>query len=183
MNCPTLQTERLTLREFAASDDEFLFRHFADPDVCRYLYDAEPFTCVEEARRLIEFFAPTENKDRNRWGVCLQESGELIGTCGFMFWDRANRIAELGYDLAHAHWGHGYMPEAVRAALGFAFDELELNRVHAYTSVDNAQSVRLLEKLGFAKEGVVREKHLFRGRYYDHYCFSLLAREWAAQSR
>jgi ribosomal-protein-alanine N-acetyltransferase len=182
MNCPTIETDRLVLRPFAPEDEDFLFRHFAAPDVCRYLYDAEPFTSVEEARQLIEFFAPCEDGNRNRWGVTLKGSDELIGTCGFMFWDRTNRIAEIGYDLAAAHWGRGYMPEAVAAALAFGFGQLGLNRIHAYTSVDNAASVRLLEKLGFANEGVVREKHCFRGRFYDHYCFSLLAREWSGRA-
>jgi ribosomal-protein-alanine N-acetyltransferase len=175
---PTLTTERLVLRVFTPDDVDFVFKHFSDPDVCRYLYDAEPFTEREEALGLIAAFTDPKRTDRTRWALELKSDGSLIGTCGYHFWDKTNRSTELGYDLAKPYWGQGLMPEALRAIFAFGFETMELNRIHAYTSVDNAQSVRLLQKMGFTNEGVVREKHCFRGAFYDHFCFSLLAREF-----
>lgn len=174
-----LQSARLSLRRLQVDDAPFVLRHFSDVDVCRYLYDAEPFTSLEEALALIGHYDNRADGDHNRWGIVLKDAGTLMGTCGYHFWDRDNRSAEIGYDLGPAYWGHGYMAEALKAALCHGFEIMLLNRVQAFVALENDRSSRLLERLGFAREGTVREKHLFRGRYHDHYCFSLLRREWS----
>ena len=101
-----------------------------------------------------------------------------MGTCGFMFWDKCNYSIEIGFDLQEAYCGKGIMTEALRAIINKAFTEKGINKIQAITYIDNQESCKLLEKLGFVKEGVIREKHCFRGKYYDHYCYSLLKREW-----
>ncbi|WP_089744453.1 GNAT family N-acetyltransferase [Gracilibacillus ureilyticus] len=60
---------------------------------------------------------------------------------------------------------------------------MKLNRINAYVALENIQSIKLLKKLGFKNEGVFRDKHYFRGKYYDHYSFSLLKREWDHQKQ
>jgi [ribosomal protein S5]-alanine N-acetyltransferase len=178
MYFPTMETDRLILRALTPDDVEFVFRHFSDPDVCRYLYDAEPFADRQEAADLIRRYRNLDTDDHCRWALVLKGTGEAIGTCGFHFWDRENNCAEIGYDLRTASWGSGYMAEALRAALGNGFEVTGLNRVQAFISTDNARSLAAVERLGFTREGVIRDKHLFRGRYYDHACYSLLRREW-----
>ncbi len=174
---PDLSTDRLLLRGIQESDSTFLFRHLGDGDVCRYLFDAEPYTTIDEAEELVRLFIDPEGRTLNRWIIVEKASGEPIGTCGFSLWDRENNRAEIGYDLGSAHWGRGYMTEALTAALASGFDNMSLNRVEAIIALENVASFRLVEKLGFQREAVLRDRHLFRGRYYDHYLYSLLARD------
>lgn len=175
---PNLETERLILRSLSDSDVQFIYQHFSDDDVCRYLYDSEPLTSIEEAQELIDFYTDPSQDNRNRWCIIEKTSGTSIGTCGFHRWNKVDNIAEIGYDLQGSAWGHGYMSEAMKAALDAGFAHMNLNRIEAFTYVENERSVKLLERLGFMTEGVVRDKHLFRGTYYDHFCCSILRREW-----
>lgn len=180
MNWDNIETRRLILKGLDDSDAEFLFGEFSDGYVCRYLYDAEPFTAIDEARQLIAQFASCKSTTINRWVITDKGTGRRLGTCGFHCWDKENNCIEIGYDLREEHCRKGIMTEALTAAIGKAFSEKGMNRIQAFVSVDNAASCALLGKLGFTNEGVIREKHLFRGRYYDHFCYSLLKREWLA---
>jgi [ribosomal protein S5]-alanine N-acetyltransferase len=180
---PDLTTDRLLLRGVRESDVGFLFDHLSDSEVCRYLYDAEPYTTIDEAEGLIQLFIDPEGKTLNRWIIVEKESGEPIGTCGYSLWDKENNRAEIGYDLGPAYWNRGFMTEALTAALTSGFGNMSLNRVEAVIALENVGSSRLVEKLGFEREGVMRDRHLFRGTYYDHYLYSLLAREWIRAPR
>lgn len=181
MNWDNVETKRLLLKGWDTSDIPFLFKHFSDEFVCKYLYDAEPFTAVEEAEQMVEFFSNENNKGSNRWVIIDKSNNQRIGTCGYMFWDTDNHSIEIGYDLQQSYSQKGIMTEALTAVIDLAFYEKGINRIQAITSVSNVASCKLLEKLGFQKEGIVRDKHYFRGNYYDHYCYSLLKREWKQQ--
>jgi ribosomal-protein-alanine N-acetyltransferase len=84
----------------------------------------------------------------------------------------------MGYDLWPDYWGQGLMPEALRALLRYGFEVMELNRVEATTHTENQRSMRVLEKLGFQREGVLRDYYCREGMYNDQVLFSLLRREW-----
>ncbi|AJD92641.1 hypothetical protein JMA_33240 [Jeotgalibacillus malaysiensis] len=173
-----VDTERLHLTPLTKEHTQFVFDHFSDPVVCRYLLDEEVYTELEEAENFILFNAYHPKKNNNRWAIVKKGSGDVIGTCGFHQWDRFNNIAEIGYDLTPAEWGKGYGIEAVAGMVEHGFQEMKLNRIEAYAAKGNAASMKLLERLGFKQEGLVRDKHLFQGKYYDHYSYSLLKREW-----
>lgn len=174
---PQIETERLILRSLETSDLAFIYRHFSDPDVCRFLYDAEPFESEQEALDLISGYNNPNQKSLCRWAIVWKETGEVAGTCGFHLWDHENKTVELGYDLSRLFWGKGIAVEAVNAVLDHAFANWDVNRIQAFIAVENAQSVRAIEKLGFTREGVVRDKHFFRGQFYDHFLYSMLKRE------
>lgn len=168
------------LRRIADHDVDFIFGHFRDPDVCRYLVDAEPVSSRDEAQEIIDWCNGSGNQQssrQNRWLIIWQATGAAIGTIGFHSWDRRNQIAEIGYDLSRACWGRGIMTEVMQPVLGFGFNEMELNRVQASVHVQNASSYRLLRRQGFVAEGVVRARHFFRGEYHDHFLLSLLRRD------
>jgi ribosomal-protein-alanine N-acetyltransferase len=175
---PLIETQRLILRELEPQDIDFIYGHFSDDDVCRYLLDNEPLTDINEAQEIMAFYLDPKQNDRNRWCIINKESNRQIGTCGYHRWNKTDNIAEIGYDLERESWGHGYMQEALNAALRIGFCNMSLNRIQAFVYVRNAKSIATLRKLGFIEEGIVRDKHYFRGTYYDHYCFSLLKREW-----
>lgn len=180
MNWENVETKRLRLKGWDTSDIPFVFEQFSDAFVCQYLYDAEPFTTVEEAEQLVAFFSNENNRQSNRWVIIDKSNNQRIGTCGYMFWDTTNHSIEIGYDLQQSHAQKGIMTEALTAVINLAFHEKGINRIQAITYVGNVASCKLLERLGFQKEGIVRDKHYFRGHYYDHYCYSLLKREWNA---
>ncbi|KAB8135732.1 GNAT family N-acetyltransferase [Gracilibacillus oryzae] len=176
---PDLETERLTLRNVSNKDIDFIFQLFSNQKVCEYLYDEELYTERKEAIEFVEWNSNPEEKGYNRWVLTAKNDHyRQIGTCGYDYWDRTNNIAEIGYDLWHEYWGQGYMREALIVAIESGFNNMGLNRINAYVALENTKSIKLLERIGFTNEGIYRDKHLFRGKYYDHYSFSLLKREW-----
>jgi [ribosomal protein S5]-alanine N-acetyltransferase len=175
---PELETDRLFLRKPSTGDTDFIYRLFSDKRICEFLFDEEPFTDRAEAEEFVDSYANPEEGLYNRWMLVKKEDGQPIGTCGFHCWDRTNHIAEIGYDLWHEYWGRSYMKEALKAAIDNGFSRMELNRIHAYVALENTASERLLKSLGFVNEGIYRDKHLFRGKYYDHYTYSLLKKDW-----
>ena len=86
--------------------------------------------------------------------------------------------ASLGYCLFQAAWGSGYATEAAHALLRWAFDALDLNRVQAEADTRNLASARVLEKLGFVREGTLREDCIVDGDVSDSWVFGLLRRDW-----
>ena len=177
---PALETERLLLRAIAPPDVDFVFRHFGDPAVCRYLMDAPPVTTMEEAQGIVNSFSPESGRRQNRWMLVQRSDGRLIGTCGYHQWIKAYNRAEIGYDLTESAWGKGLMREALTAAIGFGFGPMGLNRIEALVHPENAASLGLLERLRFQKEGCLRDFFSLDGVYYDHDVLSLLKRDWEA---
>ena len=172
---PRIETQRAVLRKMENTDEEFVYEHFQDNDVCEYLVDAEPVRTRKEAQEIIRWsHGDPQNPTNNRWIIIWRENSEAIGTCGFHRWDTNNNMAEIGYDLQKAFWGQGIMIEVLCAAIHFGFSSMKLNRIEAFVCLGNHRSYRLLQKIGFHLEGIVRDKHYFRGDYYDHYCFSLV---------
>lgn len=173
-----LPTRRLGLRALSEADADFILAHFSDPEVCLYLKDAEPLGDRQQALGLIAHFADPDRVRACRWGICLAETGQIIGTLGFLHWDAHNRSAEIGFDLAHHWWGRGLMSEALTAVIDAAHSGLGLNRIWAVVHTGNQRSLKTLHRLGFVTEGVARELFRFRDAYHDHYCLSLLPRDW-----
>ena len=182
---PELQTERLLLRRMTLTDAAFYLKHFSDPEIVE-LTAFDPPKGIEGARQeLVEFcIKPFEENKGIRWGIILKGQTDLIGTIGYHHWVKAGGYrAEIGYDLVAVHRCQGIMTEALREALRYGFETMGLNRVEAHTVSRNAASIRLLQKLGFHLDGVLRENTYFHGRFIDNTCFSLLAREWIKDSR
>jgi ribosomal-protein-alanine N-acetyltransferase len=173
-----IETENLVLRNINMSDKAFVYEQFSDSEVCRFLLDAEPFTSMKEAEKLIEWYIKPEPRGQHRWIIVRKADGASLGTCGYHNWNVNDRCCDIGYDLNNRCWGKGYMTEALQGILKFGFENMRLNRIQAFVYPQNIKSVNLLLRLGFTREGIIRDKHFFRGNYYDHYCFSLLKREW-----
>ncbi len=174
---PTLRTERVVLREWTSADAADLFSFRSDADAQKY--NSAPMRDVAEARALIEQLrAGYADQRMIQWAVALPEDDRPIGLFGYNYWERFHRRAEIGYDLARAHWGQGLATEAVAAILRFGFERMRLHRVESETIVDNHPSVRLLERFGFRREGVRREYSLEDdGAFHDSAVYGLLRSE------
>ena len=125
-NFPAIETERLILRQMTLEDTDFVFQHFSDPAVSRYLMDEPPVTEYAQAQEIIQFFLEPEEKTYNRWLMVRKSDHRSIGTCGFHKWDKRYFRAEIGYDLSPSFWGQGYMMEALRAVISNGFEQMRL---------------------------------------------------------
>ena len=110
----------------------------------------------------------------------IDASGAIVGIVGFHGIDWNNRSTSIGYWLAEARQGRGTMSEAVRALVTHAFDAWRLNRVEIRVAVGNDRSAGIPERLGFVKEGVLREAERHGESYKDNVVYSMLASEWSS---
>lgn len=176
---PDLETERLVLRRLHPSDAESLFAILADEELTRF-YDDEAFTEISQAREQIEAWASGFDEWRSiRWGIARKETGTVIGTCGYYGFHRWHGRGSLGFELARPYWRQGIMTEALAAIIRFGFRKVGLNRIQAVVMPGNEGSEKLLEKLGFRREGVLREYENWGNKgYVDLLMFSLLRDEY-----
>ena len=175
---PTLETERLWLRQSRPSDAEAIFAVLSQEAVTRH-YNLSPLTSVEQAQALVERRAAAfGRRERIRWAIARREDDVVVGSCGFVHWDRNDARAEIGYELAPQWQGRGVMRESLSAMLGFGFGPMRLNRVEALVVPENAPSQHLLSRLGFEQEGLLRQHGFWKGRFHDLLLFSLLKRDW-----
>jgi [ribosomal protein S5]-alanine N-acetyltransferase len=178
MEFAILTTERLILRELLPVDAADLLIFRGDPEVQKY--DDPPIHTLEEATNFIEEMRQAcANQEQLLWAVTLKGNDIVIGLVTLQFrkhcGDLYHRRAEVGFGFARAIWGQGISSEAVRAVVYYGFAQLNLNRIHAGTIVDNYRSVRLLEKLGFVREGTQREYSLEDdGRFHDSAIYGLI---------
>jgi [ribosomal protein S5]-alanine N-acetyltransferase len=174
---PKLTTERLILRNLRYSDakDVLVFR--GDPYVQRF---NEPvYQSIADAQAGIEEAFNEYEKQRGiNWAVTLKDEDIVLGAFSFHNWNQYHRRAEVGYDLARAYWGQGIASETLRAILHFGFNLMNLNHIYAGTIADNHESVRLLERIGFHRDGT-RRKFSWEddGTFHDSALYSLLREE------
>ena len=176
-----LETERLILRPWGLSDAEALLRITGDPEVA--LAAGCPLHhSVEEAREMIRSML----EKGGAYAVTLREGGEVIGQIGHNpdpMRPAACESRMIGYMLGREHWGHGYMPEAVRALLRYLFEDVGVERAAIAHYSDNANSRHVIEKCGFVCEGMIR-RAAFReadGTALDECVYSLSRPEYEAQ--
>lgn len=177
-NIPTINSKRVSLRRYTASDLDPIYEIHADPEVMRYL-GGLPMVDLGEAK---DFLAEAQENLRQGqsigWGIARRSDNRLIGTITFFNLDAVAHRAEIGFALGRAHWGMGYMQEALQAALGYGFNELDFRRFEADVDPRNLPSIRLLERVGFQKEGYLRERWLVPDQTQDAVFYGLLKREW-----
>lgn len=175
---PTLHTARLGLRPFDDADADDLFALQSNAHVLRY-WDAPPWSERQQAERFLTTCRQmAEDGSGARLAVDRATDGTFIGWCSLARWNPDFRSASLGYCFQEAVWGQGYATEAAGALLDWAFDTLDLNRVQAQADTRNMASARVLEKLGFLREGTLREDCVVNGEVSDSWVYGLLRREW-----
>ena len=175
---PIITTERVVLRWVSENDIDSLFEVFSDPQVMRY-WSTPPYTDREAAVQLQrEIAAGNENNTMIKWGLALRDSDRLIGTTTLFNLSLENGRAELGYAMGREHWGKGYMNEALQALVVHAFEVMNLRRLEADVDPRNTASIRTLERLGFQKEGYLRERWHVNGEIQDALFYGLLRREF-----
>lgn len=172
---PVINLDTIILRELAISDVKDFYSYITHPEVARFLADEDAPKSKEEAvEELLYWLNLYRHKRSIYWGIAEGSSNKLIGTCGFNNWNPLHKRAEVSYDLARAYWGRGIMTHALREICNFAFNKMEVHRIQATVAYDNAGSLRVLEKLGFIKEGLMKKYCILQGLPTDYYMLSLV---------
>ena len=180
LSFPVLHTERLDLIEIRQEHLEDLFHLFGNYRVTQY-YNIVPIVKKEEAQKLIDQFRSRfMSREAIRWGIALKGQRAIIGTIGFNNFTPQHR-ANIGYDLQPQYWNQGIISEALKEVLHFGFRTLGINRIEAEVMPGNHASEKVLEKLGFVREGLLREWMLWNGKHYDMTMFSLLSKDFQGQ--
>lgn len=176
---PTIETPRLLLREIVATDAPELFAIHGDAQAMRW-FGSDPLATLGQAEQLVEVFSAWRRLPNpgTRWGIERKSDRQLLGTCGLFKWNRGWRSCVVGYELASSAQGNGFMTEALSAILHWGFEHMELNRVEAQVHAENAASLTLLDKLGFVREGELREAGFWCGRHHDLQQLALLRRDY-----
>ncbi len=175
---PEISTERLFLRKISLDDTESLFQYWSDPEVTKYL-NINPFMKIEQAYSMIQLLNHLYKKREGiRWAITLKKGKIIIGTCGYNNWIKRSSRGEIGYELGRKYWGKGYAREAISEILRYGFIKINLNRVEAFTVPEATSSIKLLQKLGFKREGILREYGFWNGQYWDENIYSLLKKDW-----
>jgi [ribosomal protein S5]-alanine N-acetyltransferase len=173
-----LHSERLILRVLTDFDLQAIFSIRSDPEVMRY-WSSPPITELAQAQAAI-----TASQKEFETGEFLQLGIErkldqaLIGTCTLFDFHGTSQRAEIGYALGRPFWSQGYMNEALKRLIQYAFDELSLHRIEADIDPRNTASAKTLERLGFLKEGHLRERWIVGNEVSDSDIYGLLRSEW-----
>lgn len=177
-----ISTERLRLVPVSEWHLGDLFAVNGDDEVTRFLPYAT-WTCEADGRAwLARMQALVEAGATLQLVLTLKDTGQAIGTLLLFKWDETSRRLEVGYALGRAHWHQGFMHEALEAACRHAFTHIGCRRLEAEVNPENEPSCRLLERLGFTREGRLRQRWTAKGRSHDTFMYGLLEADWRTAS-
>jgi ribosomal-protein-alanine N-acetyltransferase len=177
---PTLATARLRLRPLRDDDADALFALHSDARVMRYWSHA-PWTRRDDAvQRIAQLARDRVASEFYTLAATTDEDDALIGTASLFAINRTHRRGEVGYALRSDLWGRGYATEMLRALIDFAFTSVGLERLEADIDPRNEASCRLIERVGFAREGLLRQRWHVAGEVTDSAMYGLLRGEYVA---
>ena len=165
-----LTTRNFQLRPSVITDVEAMFAMLSDQESMKYWSDPPISTLDEAVAVLMKDLDSDARGDSMCWAVTQKGQDEMIGKCILFQFSQQNQRAEIGYLLNRKYWRQGVMNQALGAMIDFAFNTLNLHRIEADVDVENIPSLALLEKLGFEREGLFRD----RWRVYDEWQDSVM---------
>ncbi len=175
---PKLETERFILRKGTVDDCSDIFELYVNENVVKYL-PLNLFESVEDAMVEINWYEKIFKEQIGlRWVIEEAKTKKVIGTCGYLNYEKEHNRIEIGYDLKPDYWGQGIMQETLGKIIHFAFTSMEINKIEAKVEPENKASIRLLGKLNFCQEGVLRQHEFEKGKYVDLVLFSILKSEY-----
>ena len=176
-----VRTDRLLLRRLCMADAQDVFDYGRDPEVARHVL-WEAYRSVSESRAYIRsMIRHYRLGEASSWGIELKQTGRIIGTIGYMWFQYEHRSTEVGYSLARPYWNQGLMTEALRAVIAYSFDKLNLNRVEAQHELTNPASGAVMRKCGMTLEGTLRQRLMNKGAYVDVDLYAILRGDYKAR--
>ncbi|MCA9918737.1 MAG: GNAT family N-acetyltransferase [Anaerolineales bacterium] len=177
---PILTGERVILRPITVDDAQAMFASLSDAESMRLTGTQQTFT-FEQVQQHCQRVSQAE--DRADYAITRKEDGTYVGEVVLNGIDTFNRSASFRIALASAQWfGQGYGTDATRLILGFGFQTLKLHRIELEVYDFNPRAQHVYEKVGFVREGVLRDALLWNGRYQNAILMSILENEYAHRS-
>jgi RimJ/RimL family protein N-acetyltransferase len=158
---PEVETERLLLRGFVEADLDELAVISSDPEVTKWVGDEDGLNREDTWRRMAYFVGHWELRGFGQWALIERETGKLVGRAGLLQPEGWPGL-EVGWLVAGEHWGRGFAPEAGRASMEWAREELGADHIISLIEDANERSARVAEKLGMTVEGRTR---IVNGKY------------------
>ncbi len=174
---PDFTTSRLRLRRLAIEDARAMHEAYGDASAMTY-WDAPPTRDLAETEQRIRRSVAVDPRWHAAWAVTAGTDGRFIGMTNYHGRDPGHRRLAVGWILIPAFWGHGYMREAMAVLLNHCFEELNTHRIEAEIEPCNTRSARLAERLGFAREGLLRDRLFVAGQPRSVYSYALLRSAW-----
>lgn len=182
-----LETERLILRDYEEKDKEAYFRLKSDTKTMYYLQDIQLFNKEEAEADFSEVLKDLASVNRKYYFLHMEskEAQEQLGSVGYTVLDNtpAGKLVHLGYFIYPKFWNQGYVTEAVRKVLEFAFLENQVYRVTTGCLAENVGSERVMQKCGMIKEAEHIDWEWHDGRLKTRLEYRLLKKEWEEQRR
>jgi ribosomal-protein-alanine N-acetyltransferase len=175
---PQLETRQLVLRKIESSDTKDLFHFMSDEGTVKQNL-MPPHKKIAETDKLIKTLTKQYDKRKQiRWGVTKKGSDTIIGITGFYNMILNDFQTEVGCLLDKQHWSGGIMTEALAAVLTFGFEKMAFNRVTAFILPDNIGAIKMVKKVGFREEGLLKECKFCNDQFYDLGIYSLLKKDY-----
>lgn len=171
-------TERFVLQPLAERHLDGLFSVHGDGDATRFIPSSTWRTRDDAVAWLARNAAMRDEGLARRWAVVERDGDRPIGDCMLFNFDERSDRAEIGFVLGRRDWGRGAMSEAASALITTAFGSLRLRRLEAFADPRNVASDRVLRRLGFVHEGLLRERSVVKGEVCDANVYGLLRDEW-----
>ena len=173
-----IESERLLIRLASEDDLPALLDVNSDPEVTALLPYAT-WSSLGDAEAWYRRMQDLQSTGTAlQFAIVAKAERRAIGTSLLFRFEAGSARAELGYVLGRPHWGRGLMREAMTALLGAAFGSMGLRRIEAEVDTRNAASAALLRRLGFTREGLLRQRWVAKGHAKDVEIFGLLRDEW-----
>lgn len=171
-------TERLILKKLTPEIYHFVFENLAEPDLMIF-FGFDSWQELSKEKDKYEKGISTYNRSFLNFQLIDKQSNRIIGWCGFHTWYTEHNRAELGYMLRDEESkGKGIMTEALKPIIEYGFNEMKLSRIEAFVGPDNQPSQKLLKKLKFVQEGLLRQHYFKNNKMEDSLVFSLLKNEY-----
>lgn len=173
-----LESERLLLREITVADAAEVLELRGNPETMKFI--PRPLAKdLDDALAHIAMIAEKikENTGIN-WAITLKGNPKMLGIIGHYRIQPENHRAEIGYMILPEYQGKGIISEAIRLAVAYGFDQMQLHSVEAVIDPENTASERVLIKNGFVKEAHIRENELYDGKFWDTVIYSMLKRDF-----
>jgi RimJ/RimL family protein N-acetyltransferase len=177
----SINTKRLRLRPLREEDASVFFEVWSDPEAMRY-FSFLPMQDMQQAQaRVADKLQSLNDGSSVTCVIELTDSGEVLGDCALFNGVAQSQRADIGFCLRRKFWGKGYMVEAASGLIEHGFETIGLRRVEADVDPRNLPSIHLLERLGFQREGYLRERWVIGGEVMDTALYGLLRCDWPSR--
>lgn len=170
--------EEFVMRQIDDANDAAGFYYYiTDPEVNRFISNEDIPSSLEGAVHELRYWGSLYTHQRSiYWAIAHKRTNTIIGTCGYNNWSQLHHRTEISYDLARDYWNKGIMTNALRKMIKFSVTEMGVKRIQATVTLQNKASIRVLEKLGFKREGILKHYAYLHESPKDFYMYAYVAK-------